>query len=508
MPMSTGKVLTQAEHDALVAKAVAERDDRIEYLEYQVDKFKHLLFGRRSEKQVIPPGAPFQSELFTDVKYDVDAAGDESSKPPKSSRGKSRARFSEETDTEIDKLELAPVQRICKECSEVLVEIGVEESEQLHIIPARVVRIRRQRVKYACRCKGGSVVTTPLPATAFPKSRITDAARAHIVVQKFKDHCPYYRQSGILKRSGVEISDRTLCHYGIETADRLAPIVVAMRDELLASDNLQADETTIPVLKTEKEKPGAHRGYLWAYAEPRGTVVFDYCKGRGADYPTGFLEGFSGLLQTDRYEGYQGIRSQEGITDIGCWAHARRRFSEAAKTANRRCKPIIELIRKLYGIEKIARESQLAPADRARLRSEKALPVLNELKGALQEMVVSARPKTPLGMAVGYALNHWPALCRYVEHGDAEIDNNLIENSMRPVVLGRKNYLFAGSEIGAEAAAILYSITDTCRRLDVPIQAYLIGVFQELATIDASCAEEIRALTPAQWKKSRESTMG
>jgi len=277
-----------------------------------------------------------------------------------------------------------------------------------------------------------------------------------------------------------------------------------MREELLASSMLQADETTIPVLGTERAKPGAHRGWLWAYGIPRGSVVFDYTRTRAAQHPSGFLEGYEGILQTDEYEGYSAVRRREGVIGIGCWAHARRRFLDAERVSGRKSRPIIEEIQKLYAVEREARERGLAPDERAALRRRESKPVLDELCRLLRDLVVDVRPESPLGDAVLYALNHWDVLTAYVEHGEAEIDNNLLENSMRPVALGRKNYLFAGSELGAEAAAILYSLTESCRRLGVNPEAYLVDVFRRIATVDPKDGDSIRALTPARWTTERQ----
>jgi transposase len=332
---------------------------------------------------------------------------------------------------------------------------------------------------------------------------VTDETRAHVIVSKFVDHLPYYRQSAILRRGGVEISDSTLGRMGIEAADRLAPIIVAMREELLASSMLQADETTIPVLKTEKAKPGAHRGYLWAYAQPRGTIVYDYARGRGGDHPSGFLDGYEGILQVDRYEGYNQVLAREGVIDVACWAHARRRFVDAERVSGRKARSIIEAIAKLYAIERKAREGALPADGRSVLRKRETKPILDEIKAKLRDLVVDVRPSSSLGDAVSYTLKHWRALTEYVDHGEAEICNNLIENSMRPVALGRKNYLFAGSELGAEAAAILYSLTESCRRLGIHPNAYLVDVFGKLATADPKDGDAIRALTPSRWKAAR-----
>jgi len=294
-----------------------------------------------------------------------------------------------------------------------------------------------------------------------------------------------------------------MSRYGLESADALAPIVLAMKLEVLNANYLQADETTLPVLKTQKATPGAHRGYVWVYGAPRSTIVFEYQHGRGAVHPQAFLASFEGVLQTDRYKGYDGLRKLQSIIDVACWAHARRKFVEANTYAGKRTKPILQAIAKLYAIEEMARKEKMESNARARLRVRESKPVLAHLKSLLDRERMRVLPSTPLGIAVRYALTSWDALNRYVEHGNVEIDNNLIENAIRPIALGRKNYLFAGSEGGAEAAATIYSITETCRRLGVNPYTYLCDVFRRLATLGDP--EEHRQLTPKQWAAEKES---
>jgi len=511
--MSNAATISRAEHEA----AVAERDFKIARLEERIAQLQHALWGRRSEKQPPSPDAPFQSMLFSADPVvlpecdeapgasDDDDDDDDKESPARERKKRSRKpRFGPNVERRIIDIELPAAERTCTGCGEAMSSIGFESAERAHYVPAKIVVHEERRHKYACRCKEGGVTTTPVAPSAFPKSRVTDELRAHAIVSKFVDHCPYYRQSAMLRRLGYDISDSTLGRLGIEAADRLAPIIVAMREELIASSMLQADETTIPVLKTERTKPGAHRGWLWAYGIPRGSVVFDYTRTRAGQHPSGFLEGYQGILQTDEYEGYSAVRRREGVIGIGCWAHARRRFLEAERVSGRKCRPIIEEIQKLYAMERQARDRKLPPEDRAALRRREARPVLDKLRELLGELVVDVRPESPLGDAVLYALRHWGELVAYVEHGEAEIDNNLLENSMRPVALGRKNYLFAGSELGAEAAAILYSLTESCRRLGVNPEAYLVDVFRRLPAVDPKDGDAIRVLTPARWAAARQ----
>ena len=315
MGIRDAATITRAEHDAAVAERdakIAEDAAKIARLEERVAKLQHALWGRRSEKQSVSPDSPFQSALFGEERVDLPPDEDDSPESTEqqestTSRKKPRrkSRFREEVERQVIDIELPEPERKCSCCGETMASIGYESAERAHHVPAKIVIHEERRHKYACKCKEGGVTTTPVPPTLFPKTRVTDETRVHAIVSKYVDHCPYYRQSAILRRLGYEISDATLGRLAIEAADRLAPIIIAMHEELLASSVLQADETTLPVLKTEKQKPGAHRGWLWAYGIPRGTIVFDYTRTRAQNHPLGFLEGYSGILQVDRYEEVQ-----------------------------------------------------------------------------------------------------------------------------------------------------------------------------------------------------------
>ena len=500
--MTSADTLTRNEHESILSEAVAPLEDKIEHQRYVIEKLQHQLYGRKSEKGVVTESGEYQTDIFEE---DLPEAVQEEKQAVQAHRRRKprKPRYPEGTKRRVVDVELEEADRTCSDCGEVMKDIGYEPSERLHVIPAQVEVEETRRHKYACSCKKGGVRIAPVKSSAFPKTQITDETRAHFLVQKFVDHLPYYRQSKILGRSGVDVPDCSLCRYGLESSDVLVPIVIAMKYEILSSSYLQADETTLPVLKTRSESPGAHRGYVWAYGVPRGTVVFEYQYGRGAKYPNAFLSAFEGVLQTDRYKGYDELHSRECIIDVACWAHARRKFAEAQKYSKKRTKPILLAIKKLYGVEKEAREAMLAPEDRARLRKIKSLPVLEHLKKLIAHESIRARPTTPLGEALQYARNAWEALVRYIDHGAVEIDNNLLENAIRPIALGRKNYLFAGSEGGAEAAANVYSITETCRRLGIDPYAYLCDVFANLVNLPAP--EEYLRMTPARWKQDRES---
>jgi transposase len=497
MLMSEAELITKVEHDA----AIAERDDRIAQLEFTIEKFKRLLLGRSSEKAAVnlETGAVQQS-LFDEDDPSLPSSATRSPKKQLDAPKTRKPRFGVRLERKVVELTLDESERCCP-CGETQTSIGVDKSEKLEFIPATVKVLEIHRHRYACsRCKASGVRNAPLFETAFPKAAVTDATRAHFLVQKFVDHLPYYRQAAILRRNDVELSDSTIGRYVLEAADTLAPVVIAMCDEVLSSRYIQADETTLPVLKTERSKPGAHRGYLWTYGIPWSTVVFDYRRSRSGKHPTQFLERFRGIVQSDRYGGYNPVRERDDILDVACWAHARRKFIEAETSAGRRVKPILKLIAGLYGVEKEAREDQLSSEARAALRQGRASPILKDLRRTIKDLLPSVRPKSPLGQAIEYTLTHWEALEVYVEFGQVEIDTNLLENSIRPVALGRKNYLFAGSDIGAEAAATIYSITETCRRLGLNPYRYLVELFRRLARVEILDPDLYRSLTPMRFQ--------
>ena len=492
--MSDAEVISKAEHD----RTVAEYEDRIAELKFTIEKFKRLLHGRSSEKPAVNlDTGEIQTSLFEEENPPLPSSATQSPKEAEAPKTR-KPRFGAHLEREVVELELTESERSCP-CGQVQKSIGVEKSEKLEFIPAQVKVLELHRHKYACAsCKASGVRSAPVYETAFPKSAVTDATRAHLLVQKFVDHLPYYRQSAILRRSDVDLPDSTICRYVLEAADLLAPVVVAMCDEILSSSYIQADETTLPVLKTEKSKPGVHMAFLWTYGIPRSTVVFDYRRSRSGEHPKEFLARFRGIIQSDRYGGYNPVRQREDILDVACWAHARRKFVEAESSAGGRVKPILDLIARLYEVEKHARENELSHEARAALRREHAPPVLGDLRRTLKHLLTSVRPKSPLGKAVDYALMHWEALEVYVEFGQVEIDTNLLENSIRPIALGRKNYLFAGSDSGAEAAATLYTITETCRRVGLNPYQYLLEVFRRFARAEAPDPEFYRSLTPTR----------
>jgi hypothetical protein len=308
-----------------------------------------------------------------------------------------------------------------------------------------------------------------------------------------------YRLEQIFARHGVPVTRRTLSEWNGAVADLLAPIVRAMhQDQVRQSPWIQCDDTTLEV-QDPSRAPEIRTGHLWVYRGELGEVVYDFTWARNRDGPLQMLANYRGYLQVDAAPAYDDVFAQHpAIIEVGCWAHARRYFKEALPTAAVPCARTLALIKQLYGIERMASDRQLAAPARQGLRQEQARPLLEKLHAQLQEQRAAALPKSPLGTAIGYTLRNWVALTRYTENGRLKIDNNGAEQALRPIVLGRKNWLFAGSEAAAHRTAILCSLVQTCKHLHLNPFVYLRDVIECVSTHPARLVLE---LTPREWKR-------
>jgi transposase len=393
--------------------------------------------------------------------------------------------------------ELDANDRHCDHDGAPLTESGEVTSEQLDIIPAQIRVIRHVRKQYACEC-GQCIKTAPLPAQPIPKSLASPGLLAHVAVSKYQDALPLYRQEQILRRIGVDLPRATLANWMIQAGQLIQPLINLMRDRLLAGDLVQMDETTVQVLK-EPGKRAQSKSYLWVQRggpPDHPLVLYDYDPSRSQRVPERLLEGFTGYLQTDGYEGYNAVAARAGIVHLGCWAHARRKFNEAVKAQGKqragRAWRGLSLIQKLYRIERLMKDA--TPEDRHAYRREHAQPVLDELREWLDGSLPQVPPKSAIGKALNYLHNEWPKLIRYLEDGRLPIDNNLTENAIRPFVVGRKNWLFSDSVRGVKASANLYSLIETAKANDLEPYAYLRHLFTELPR--AKTADDIEALLP------------
>jgi transposase len=394
-----------------------------------------------------------------------------------------------------------PQDCLCDQCGAQRPVIGYETSEELVCDPATFwVRVNKREKRGSHCLEEQGVATAPAPARIVPKSKLSDEFIIEALAKKYEQHQPVYRQCAVLSDNhGIDLSRATVTSGVLAAGGLLTAVVRAQADELRRSSYLQADETTVPVQTGEKAGRN-HQAYIWEYSQPGGPVVFDFQMGRGREGPEKFLKGFRGTVQCDGYAAYDKLG--EDIVFAGCMAHVRRGFVEAAKLAPQNPLPveIVERLSQLYAVEAKARQAGLGPAQRQALRQEQSAPVMAALKLRLVEIRQQIAPGGKLAQACDYALNQWSRLEIFLTNGLVEIDNNWCEGAMRPLALGRKNWLHLGSpEAGPKVAAIA-SIVETCRRLDINLRAYLKDVLPKLGDWPANRVAE---LTPAAWKAAQ-----
>jgi transposase len=399
-------------------------------------------------------------------------------------------------------LKCTPEQCVCQGCGKETVVIGHEESSQLDVEPAKYFVLVSKREKRACKsCEEQGVVSAPLPPRIIEKCLVSDQIVIDTVVSKYCDHQPLYRQSRMLERdSGVELSRATLDGWVLRVGELLIPMASAMRRELISGTYIQADETPVDV-QMHEGRGRNHQAYLWQYSRPGGTVVFDFRLGRGRDGPKQFLGQFEGLLQTDGYAAYDQIGGPK-IVHAGCWSHAERYFSEAVQLNPQDpvATAIVARIDELFAIDAGARSQALSLEARHALRQQQSRPLLDEIRKQIEAARSAALPGGALAKACNYTLTLWNKLTRFLEYPELELSNNLAENSMRPVALGRKNWIHIGSaQAGPKIAAIL-SIVESCRRLKRPVRDYLAAVLPGLA---ACPIQRLPELTPAAMATQR-----
>ncbi len=397
---------------------------------------------------------------------------------------------------------IACEEKACRACGQATSTIGYDQSEQLDVEPARYFVQVIKREKRACRsCAQGTVTMAPLEPRIVEKGLASDTVVIATVVGKYCDHLPLYRQAAILEReAGLEIGRATLDGWVMRVGELLLPVTQAMRKDLLSAAYLQADETTVPVQMHDKRGRN-HEAYLWQYGRPGGETVFDFCLGRGREGPKKFLGDWEGILQTDGYQAYDGVGGPK-LVHVGCWAHARRKFVDAVKVNPRDAEAVKMVVRMdaLFLVDRDARQKEMSGAERLAQRRELAQPWEDEIQEACRLLSKQVLPQSALGKAVGYTLNMWSKLTRCLDFEEVELSNNLAENSMRPVALGRKNWLHVGSvKAGPKVAAIL-SVVESCRRIGVPVKEYLAAV---LPGMDRRTLSQAAELTPARWSAHR-----
>lgn len=377
-----------------------------------------------------------------------------------------------------------------------LKKIGEEVTEELDCEPGKLIVNRYVRPKYA-KAGNEGVVIAPMIERPLPKAIAGAGLLAQIAIDKYVDHIPLHRQNARFKREGVPLPSSTLGDWLSSTCMLLDSLFACHQKLVLQSTYLHVDETPLKVLDRDK-KGSTHRGYYWVYHNSiEGLVLFDYQPTRGREGPQQLLKDFQGYLQTDGYSVYDFYKKQEGITVLHCMAHARRMFYESQQHDLPRATYALEQMGLLYAIERKATEMKLSTEEVLQLRQEEAKPILNELGAWMKEQYAQVTPKSPMGKALAYAIQRWDELMVYTIDGKLNIDNNPVENSIRPVALGRKNYLFAGSHEAAQRSAMFYSLLGTCKMHVINPFIYLKDVLSRIPTHPVNRVQE---LLPQNWK--------
>lgn len=447
-------VISRSEYERLL-----NFETEVFYLKHELDKFKRMLFGQKSERFVPTDNGQLTLEL-----EGVETAA----KPEEKTE---TLTYTRKKQTKTNGHSRMPLPAHLPRVDHVIEpegdltgakKIGEEITEILEYKPGKIYVDRFIRNKYILP-EEEKIIIGNLPTLPIPRGNAGPGLLAHLIISKYVDHLPFYRQVQQFKRQDVVLAESTINDWFSAGCNLLTPLYDELGEQVLDARYLMVDETPVPVLT--KDKPGAtHKGYLWAYRSPlERLVLFDYRESRSREGPKDLLQNYQGLLQTDGYEAYAIFDKQKGITLLGCMAHARRKFDEARNNDPARAEHMLKLMQKLYNVERKAKDMNMTHDQRRTLRQEESSPLLSQMEEWMKQQLTQTLPKSAIGKAISYTLTLWPRLIRYIDHGEAEIDNNIVENDIRPVALGRKNYLFAGSHEGARRIAMMYSFLGTCK---------------------------------------------
>ncbi len=485
-------------HQKLISsleKKALKQEEEIAYLKSQIELFKRMQFGQKRERF---EGDPAQGVLPFEAPAEEVAKQEEVIKEQitytrkKQSAHKGRAALP--AHLPVEEIEIHPEGDLSE-----MVCIGKEVTEELECEPARFFIRRYIRYKYAAK-KGKDfegVKTGELPERVIDKGIPGAGLLSMILTDKYMDHLPLYRQKQRFARESIPIASSTIEGWVKQALERLEPLYQQLRFDIKAKGYLQVDETSIKVLESEK-KGATHMGWYWVYHAPLdGLVLMDYQPTRGSAATKDMLANFKGYLQSDGYGVYEKIGQRVEVTPLACWAHARREFERALDNDKIRATKALSLIQQLYAVERKAKEEQLNADQIKQLRLDESLPVLNELGKWIFAEVKSTLPKSQIGKAMRYSMDRWDKLSAYLKDGSLHIDNNAIENAIRPIALGRKNYLFAGTHDAAARAGMIYSFFAICKKHEVNPFQWLKYALQNIMSINH---KNIRELYPQNFK--------
>jgi len=495
-----------ATYDELLAAHQALKTDYLN-IKQQLAYLKRMIFGQKRERFV--PSVP-EEQMSLDALFETAGAkipGFAESKEKisyerrKPKKGHGRNPIPEDLHRERHVLDVPESDKVCSCCGAQKKHIGDDVTEELEYKPAVFFVNQYVRPKYACpKCPDNGITTAPMPPRPIDKGVAGPGLLAYILVSKYVDHLPLYRLQQMFMRYNIHIHRSSMVGWIAELCNPLEAIYRAMKETVLSSFLIQADETTLKVLD-DTVKGKCVLGYLWPYVGDGKVAVFEFRDSRHHDGPTDFLEKFTNrYLLSDGYAGYNDIIGKNGLKHLMCWVHARRKFFEAKDLDPAFAESVLERIKELYKIELEATAGKLDHQSRYELRKQKTAPALATIKSLLENPGKTILPKNKIHEAIDYTLNHWTQLTRFLEDSRLPIDNNLCENTIRPVALGRKNWLFAGSPEGAKRMAIIYSLVATCKLNSINPYEYFLDILPKAA---AYPNKNIADLSPINWKMSK-----
>lgn len=474
-------------------------EEQILNLKHQLSLLQKLIYGKKSERFI--PDQSNQPNLFSILNQEEPVKEEEViqqtkqvSYEKKVSNHKGRQLLANCGHLQVDEKILDV------EDNEGLKKIGEEISEKLAYKPGRLYRKRIIRPKYVNA--SGEILIAELPETAISRCEADNSLLAQVVTSKFVDHTPEYRQQQMFKREGVVIASSTMNNWTHQVAGLMKLVALQIRKEILSSSYVQIDESTIKVLF--EKKGTTHRGYMWVVVDPATKqVYFEYQKGRGREGPKLMLQNYKGKVQSDGYGVYDHLDAVfEEIDFHCCWAHSRRKFIESEVNDRNRSQQFLEFIQELYRIEAECRAASMSYDERLIVRQTKSIPILDVMKEWLDREAIKVTPRLPIAQAISYTITRWDKLVKYASTGNVEIDNNSVENAIRPLAIGRKNYLFAGGHDAAIDIGYIYTVFNTCKALEVNQYEYLVWYLDNIPSMKIC---DVADYTPSAYKKIIES---
>lgn len=488
-------------------KEIATLKNQIGYLQEQLEWFKRQIFGQRAEKFVDPTNNhQLQFEGFDklvavspDEKKTVSAHERTKRKPT----GKDKITLPGDLPIERQVLDIPETAKVCPETGKPLVKIGEEVTSKLAHKPGSYFIKQIVRPKYALPQESGGVLTADLPESLLTRCQADESLLADILVKKFGDHLPLYRQSEIMSREGIYISRQILSQWVLRTGSALKPLYDEMRAQIIKSENVFYDETPIDMLDPGKGK--THQAYMWVLAGGKSADppyrIYDFCTNRCHYNAANMLKGYNGVLHSDKYGAYESLANKKQLIWCPCWAHIRRKFIDVVSGDLLFKNWVLRQIRYLFMLEQVAWAR--SEEERLCIRQEKEIPIIDRLIEAIKDKMINGKilPKSKFKEALGYFCGLIPHLKNYTQHAWARLDNNVAERAVRPLAIGRKNWLFVGNEAGGEAAAIILSLVQTCRALKVNPREYLEDIMRRLMSHNF---HDLHELLPDRWIKTRQ----